>query len=250
MADIAETRMPSLSARDARRADAGSVMYWISLGAAAGGAGGALIGGVGGRLAMFLLRLTSDPAVRGIESDDGFVIGRFDVMSTLGLLLLTTILGAIVGLIVIAGRPFLPRKAMPVAWAVAGAIAGGALLIHQDGVDFNALDPPALAIALFIAIPAAGAGLIAWLTEVYPRFWWKRRKLTALAALAGLPVVAVFPVAIGAALVGVIWWLAMQFPLARRMPGWKPARAAALVVFALVMALGLNDLARDVHALV
>lgn len=108
-------------ARAERRADLVTVVYWISLGAAAGGAGGALVGGVGGRLAMFLLRLTSDSAVRGLESDDGFVIGRFDLVSTLSLLVLTTVLGASVGLIVVAGRPFFPRKGMPFAWAPAGA---------------------------------------------------------------------------------------------------------------------------------
>ncbi len=250
MVDIADAGMPSTAAREPGRADLGTVVYWISLGAAAGGAGGALVGGVGGRLAMFLLRLTSDRAVRGIESDDGFVIGRFDVVSTLSLLLVTTVLGAIVGLIVIAGRPFFPRRGMPIAWALAGAVTGGAILIHQDGVDFNALEPPELAVALFIAIPAAGAGLIAWLTEVYPRFWWKRRKLTAFAGLPLLALVVAFPVAIAAVLVGALWWLAMQIPLARRMPAWKPARGAAIVVFTLVVALGLNDLARDVNALV
>lgn len=37
---------------------------------------GALVGGIGGRLAMLFLRVTSDPAVRGVETDDGFVIGE------------------------------------------------------------------------------------------------------------------------------------------------------------------------------
>lgn len=199
---------------------------------------------------MFVLRLTSDDSVRGIESDDGFIIGRFDLASTLSLLVVTAVLGAIVGLIVVAGRPFFPRRGMPFAWALAGALTGGAFLIHQDGVDFNALEPPALAVALFIAIPAVGAGFIAWLTEVYPRFWWKRRRLTALAALPGLPAVAIVPVALAALLVGGLWWLAMQAPLARGLPAWKPARGAALAVYALVVALGTNDLVRDVQAIV
>ena len=36
---------------------------------------GLLVGGVGGRVAMLLLRLTSDPRLRGLETDDGFTIG-------------------------------------------------------------------------------------------------------------------------------------------------------------------------------
>ena len=38
---------------------------------------GLLIGGVGGRLAMFVLRLTSDPSLRGARTDDDFIIGVF-----------------------------------------------------------------------------------------------------------------------------------------------------------------------------
>ena len=118
-----------------------TLAYWISLGAAASGLGGALVGGIGGRLAMFLLRLTSDASVRGIESDDGFIIGRFDLASTAQLLLVTIILGVILGLIVVAGRLFFPKGGMPFAWAAAGGLAGGPLFISEDGVDFTLLGP-------------------------------------------------------------------------------------------------------------
>lgn len=198
---------------------------------------------------MFLLRLTSDDRVRGIESDDGFIIGRFDLTSTLSLLFVTTVLGSIVGLIVVAGRPFFPKRGMPFAWGLAGAVTGGAILIQQDGVDFTALEPHLLAVALFVAIPAVGAGLIAWLTEVYPRFWWRRRKLTVLAAVPTLSLVPVFPVAIAAVLVGTVWLAAMQYPWMRKLPEWKPARAAAALVFTLVVLAGLNDLVRDARAI-
>lgn len=36
---------------------------------------GALVGGLGGRIAMFILRLTSDPSLRGLTTDDDFTIG-------------------------------------------------------------------------------------------------------------------------------------------------------------------------------
>jgi hypothetical protein len=225
------------------------VAYWISLGAAAGGLGGLLVGGFGGRLAMFVLRLTSDDRVRGIESDDGFIIGRFDLTSTLSLLFVTAIMGAVVGLIVVAGRPFFPGRGMPLAWGLAGAITGGAILIQKDGVDFTALEPQLLAVALFIAIPAAGAGLIAWLTEAYPGFWWRNRKLTVVAGVTTLPLIPVFPILIAAALVGIVWLAGMQTPQTRGLPAWKPARAAAAVVFAVVVLLGLNDLVNDTRAI-
>lgn len=37
---------------------------------------GVIVAGLGSRLAMLLLRLTSPAAVRGVTSDDGFEIGR------------------------------------------------------------------------------------------------------------------------------------------------------------------------------
>lgn len=232
------------------RADLKTIAYWLSLGAAAGGLGGALIGGIGGRLAMLLLRFTSDHSVRGVETDDGFIMGRFSFFDTVQLVVVTVIMGAVVGLIVVAGRPFFPKRGMPFAWALAGAITGGAILISPDGVDFTLLEPHWLAVSLFIAIPAIGAGLIAWLTELYPRFWWRKRKLTALAALAAVPTIIIFPVAIFAGLVGFIWFVAMQWPAARSMPAWQPARIAALAVFGIIVLLGLLDLSSDVRAIV
>ena len=231
------------------RADAGTIAYWISLGAAAGGLGGLLVGGIGGRLAMFLLRLTSDDSVRGIQSDDDFTIGRFDLSSTLSLLIVTMIFGAVVGLIVVAGRPFFPRRGMPIAWGLAGAVTGGAILIQKDGVDFTLLEPHLLAVALFIAIPALGAGLIAWLTELYPGFWWRKRKLTAVAGVTLLPLIPAFPVLVFAALVGAVWLAAMQLPRGRRFPGWRPARIAAIAVFSVIVLLGLKDLVADSQAI-
>lgn len=226
------------------------VAYWATLGAAAGGLGGVLVGGIGGRLAMFVLRLTSDDSVRGLESDDGFIIGRFSLPDTVSLLAVTAILGAIVGLIVVAGRPFFPKQGMPFAWALAGAITGGAILIQSDGIDFTALEPHWLAVALFVAIPAGGAGCIAWLTEVYPRFWWRKRWLSGFAALAALPSVVVPVGAVAALVVGGVWAVAMRWPRLRGLPAWKPTRIAALLVFALIVTLGLLDLVRDTRAII
>ena len=92
------------------RANLKVVAYWLTIGAAAGGLGGALVGGIGGRLAMFILRLTSDDSVRGIESDDGFIIGIFDLGNTVGFVAFMGVLGIIGGLIVAFGRPFFPKR--------------------------------------------------------------------------------------------------------------------------------------------
>ena len=115
---------------------------------------GLLIGGVGGRLAMRLIFLTSDPAVAGVVSDDGFVIGQV-TPATLFLLALGGLTGVAGVLIYLAIRPLLLGPAW-VRWASSGlwaAVAVGTLLIHTDGVDFTLLSPRWLSIALFVTLP-------------------------------------------------------------------------------------------------
>jgi hypothetical protein len=43
---------------------------------------GVIVAGVGSRLAMLLLRLTSPASVGGVRSDDGFVIGQVTLAGT------------------------------------------------------------------------------------------------------------------------------------------------------------------------
>ena len=62
-------------------ADTREVARLVLTGTAAGALAGAVVGGLGGRLVMLVLRLTSDPIVLGTTSDDGFEIGRFSVPS-------------------------------------------------------------------------------------------------------------------------------------------------------------------------
>ena len=56
---------------------------------------GALVAGLGSRLAMLILRLTSHPRVNGIQSDDDFTIGRFTLGGTYNLM----VIGAAAGII-------------------------------------------------------------------------------------------------------------------------------------------------------
>jgi hypothetical protein len=133
--------------------------------AAAGVGLGALVGGVVGRLAMFVLA-RANPAATGTESDDGFEMGRFTLSGSLNLLIIGTLLG-IVGAAVYAAVRWLQPSGLPLRIAATAACAGvgvGALLVHRDGVDFTVLDAP-LAIALFVALPAAYGGLLAWIVE-------------------------------------------------------------------------------------
>lgn len=123
---------------------------------------GVLVAGVGGRLGMLLLRVTSPDSVRGVESDDGFTIGQFTLFGTYNLLLI----GAAVGFIgaaayrVVAPRLIGPTWFRRVTTGLASAAVVGSLLLHEDGVDFTLLTPTWLAIGLFVVLPGLFGAVI------------------------------------------------------------------------------------------
>jgi hypothetical protein len=116
---------------------------------------GVVVAGIGSRLAMLLLRITSPDSVRGAESDDGFIIGTFTLGGTYSLMLL----GAIVGVIgagvylVIAPRLIGPLWFRRLTTGLGSAAVVGSMLIHADGIDFTLLEPTWLAIGLFVLLP-------------------------------------------------------------------------------------------------
>lgn len=121
----------------------------------AGIAVGAILVGVGSRLAMFVLRITSPDSVRGVTSDDGFIIGRVTLGGTYNLLLL----GAAVGVIGAGAYRLVAPWLIGPGWfrrfttGAASAAVAGSMLVHADGVDFTLLKPTWLAIGLFVALP-------------------------------------------------------------------------------------------------
>ena len=81
---------------------------------------GVVVGGVVGRFAMFVLRVTSDPSLHGVKTDDGFIIGRFSA-ETLFLLLATAALGVLGGILYLGVRRWLPERQRA---ALAGVFGG------------------------------------------------------------------------------------------------------------------------------
>ena len=114
---------------------------------------GAMVGGVVGRVAMFVLRVTSDTSLHGVKTDDGFIIGRFS-QESLFLLIATAALGVLGGMLYLGVRTWLPERHRAALAGVFGGIVGGALVISPDGLDFTRLEPLPLAVAMFIALPA------------------------------------------------------------------------------------------------
>jgi hypothetical protein len=219
---------------------------WLA--GAAGGLAGLLIGGVGGRIAMLILRLTSKNFVRGAQSDDGFTIGRFS-MQTGFLLIVTAALGSVAALIYMTLRPALPPRGRRAIWATLCGAIGGAGIIHTDGVDFNLLEPAALAIAMFIAIPAAGGWLTAYLIDRWEPWWTTNRRGTVLASIPMLPLIglAIGVVAVIAA-TAVVASLA-QISVVRRGAEHVAVRAAVWLALAGVTLVALVDLSDDATTL-
>lgn len=130
----------------------------------AGFVAGGVIGGIGGRLAMLVLRLTSSETLHGLESDDGFVMGQVSGASVF-LLGFTSLLGVLGALFYLAVRAWLPVPTRPALAGVFGGVVGGALVVHPDGIDFALLEPLWLAVALFVALPAGYGVAMSLLVE-------------------------------------------------------------------------------------
>jgi len=171
----------------------------VGRGVLAGMLCGFLIGGIGGRLAMFVLRLTSDPAVRGLESDDGFTIGAFTA-ETFFLLVAATFLGAFGGLVYVAMRGWLPKPSRAPVTATLAGVTGGALVIRPDGVDFTELEPVALAVIMFIALPALYGATVSLLAERAIEATWGGGWY-AVIFMPALLLLTAFPIAIALAVV-------------------------------------------------
>jgi hypothetical protein len=214
-----------------------------------GGVTGAVVGGLGGRLAMRILFLTSDDSVKGLTSDDGFEIGRFDLSDTAGLVVIAALIGVIAALLYLVARPFLAglgRSATAV-MAVFYGVVGGALMVHTDGVDFTVLEPPALAIALFVAICAAFGAIIAHVigAAASDQAWPQRRRWWLLGPpLLVLLIPPFFVVAVAA--LGLNW--AATAP-GRNERAWHLVQLAARLVMIGVLVVGAVDLVRDTATL-
>ncbi len=115
---------------------------------------------------MRIVFLTSNDRNAGLTSDDGFEIGTFSG-ATVFLLIFTAILGAIVGLVVGVVRAITigPTWVAATGIAIATAAAGGAAIVHTDGVDFRILEPLWLTVGLFVLLPGLWAATVVVVTD-------------------------------------------------------------------------------------
>jgi hypothetical protein len=199
---------------------------------------GALAIGLGGRLAMLLLRLTSPSGVVGVTSDDGFEIGRFTLAGTYNLMTVGVAVGLIGALACAVVSPWLIGPAWFRATTVgltAGALVGS-MIIHADGVDFTLLHPRWLAVGLFLALPALVGALLLLLVDRAS----DPARPTARGLRRWLPVapLVLFPLGVAAAAVPVLLGAAVLVVLGRTVlpqlhrsgTGTLAVRAAFLVI--------------------
>jgi hypothetical protein len=130
----------------------------------AGAVAGVLVGGVGGRLAMLVLARLN-PEVEGRQSDDDFTMGQISG-ATFNLLFFAMLIGIVGGAIYLVLRGLMvgPRWFRLSSMSVGPAVVVGSQVVHTDGIDFT-LDPPLLAVAMFVLIPGLYAALLIVLSE-------------------------------------------------------------------------------------
>jgi len=185
---------------------------------------GILVIGLGSRLAMFVLRITSPGYVVGMESDDGFEIGRITLSGTYQLLALGAAVGVIGALGYVAVAPWLIGPGWFRRFTVgltAGALVGS-MVIVPGGIDFTFLEPTWLAVALFVGLPVVSGILLTLAVDLVatPESWTGRGRKVWL-----LPVVllALVPPA-ALILVPVVLIVAVLLPLRRLL--LKPLRGS------------------------
>jgi hypothetical protein len=229
---------------------------WVLATALAGACTGLLAGGVGGRLAMLVLRLTSADSVGGLVSDDGFVIGRVTLGGTFSLLVVGTAFGLVGGFVHRLVAPWLigPGWFRRLTTATGCGVVVGTMLIHPEGVDFTALTPHWFAAALFMAVPAFYGALIGPVQDRFdrPGSWINRGRFRRFVPALFLgPAVVPAAVLSGFAFLFRLAWLEVRdTERFRDMASSTVLRLLARVPWVGIVGFGLVNLVDDIAAIV
>ena len=149
----------------------------ISASLAGGVVAGLLVAGLGGRLLMRLVAVTSDESAQGRLTEADEVVGRVTAGGTVGLVVFVGLFSGIFGGLGLSlFRRFLPSRSWVAGLVVAGAIGGFLArpvdLLNPDSIDFSILGPrwfaAALGVALIGGLGIVGAELIDTLTDRWP----------------------------------------------------------------------------------
>ena len=225
-------------APDAHRGPHERFVHVLAAAVGAGLAVGVVIGGIGGRIAMRVLAVTSDDSLRGAVTDDEEVVGRVSVGGTVGLVVFCALLGVALALVYLVLRRWLPaRRAARAAalgallWAVAGAA-----MFDPDSFDFTALGPRWLAVAMFSALLAGAGAAVPLVVDAAVDRWPVPSARAVVFYVPLLPLLLVPPVIVLLAVAGLVAWTVDRRPWARR--AWE-SRATTVVGLGVLAGLGL-----------
>ena len=210
---------------------------------------GILVIGLGSRLAMFVLRVTSPDYVVGMTSDDGFEIGRITLSGTYQLLALGALVGVIGALAYVAVAPWLigPGWFRRLTVGVTAGALVGSLVIVPGGIDFTFLEPTWLAVALFVGLPVVSGMVLTLAVDVVaaPESWTVRGRTAWL-----LPVILLALVPPAALVIAPVFLVvAVLLPLRRLffapLFGSRLGRLAVRAAFFLIPVLSFMALGQD-----
>ena len=117
---------------------------------------GLVVGGVGSRLAMRVMALTSVASARGLETEFGATVGEITLGGTMFLMVAGSVLGMVGGIAYLPVWRLLPGHAAWVKGLIFGALLlalAGRFLVSPTNPDFVILSPAGLAVTMFAALP-------------------------------------------------------------------------------------------------
>lgn len=189
----------------------------LASGNAAGAIAGLIVGGVGSRLAMRILALTS-PDAQGAMTEAQAVVGEISLGGTLFLLVAGIVLGMGGGLAYVALRRWLPSRGTGFIFGLLTLAVSGRFLVDPDNVDFIVLGPSLLSVAMFASLPVLFGLLVVPLQATLEPFFTKSRSgpATSLVLTVGLlPLAIGGPVAVALAILIAAGFLLARSPSVR-----------------------------------
>jgi hypothetical protein len=136
----------------------------------AGMIAGAIVGGVGGRIAMRVTGFVAGPSVAGVTTTNGNRVGEITLGGTIGVLLVGVALGVLGGLVYAVVEPWL-RRLRPwhgVVFGVFLLVAAGISVLDPVNSDFSRFGSAPLNVAMFGALFLLFGILIAWVFDRLP----------------------------------------------------------------------------------
>jgi hypothetical protein len=178
---------------------------------AAGIVSGAIVGGIGSRVVMRVLAITSAPQATGILTENGNRVGEITTAGTIALITAGVAIGMLGALTWLVTRRWIPgrRWGKGLLFGFVLLCLGGGFLIDPKNADFAHLRPASLAVMMFALLFPLFGLLFVPLAERwaggYPILQFRPGPVLAY----GIPMfflVLAFPALIGLAVFGVLGW--------------------------------------------